>query len=79
MTKSFSEMLIERGVQPGMKKYTEVRPRGIYMLLPSMWHKAKSLEQLTDTSYDELMNEYRIAVAKQQLTALQTNQPDEGE
>lgn len=67
MKKTFSEMLIERGVRPGLKKYEKVRPRGIFMLFPSMWKQAKLMEQLEDKSYDILMLQYQTAVFKHQL------------
>ena len=65
---NFSDMLIERGIRPGMKKYASVRPRDFYMLLPSAWKQARQLEQATDMSYDILMNQYKIAEAKQRLS-----------
>jgi hypothetical protein len=59
--KTFSEMLIERGVRPGLKKYNKVTPRGMYKLMPSMWRKAKLLEQVEDSTYNELMAHYKTA------------------
>lgn len=69
MSKTFSEMLIERGVYPGRRLYERVRPRGIYMLLPSMWREAKRMEQSVDFTYEILMNDYKRAVLKNQLGA----------
>lgn len=70
MSKTFSEMLIERGIYPGAKKYEKVRPRGIYMLFPGMWKTAKQLERTTDLSYEMLMNQYHIAESRYRLEQL---------
>jgi hypothetical protein len=63
-SKEFSQMLIAKGVYPGKKEYSSVKPRGIYKLMPSMWRTARLLEQKEDRSYYELMNQYRMAQAR---------------
>lgn len=76
MDKTFSEMLIERGVTPNAKKYSKVTPKGIYKLFPSMWKTAKQLEQSTDFTYDILMNQYHLAESRYRLEQFRATQSD---
>lgn len=68
MSKAFSKMLIDRGIYSGRKNYSKVRPKGIYLLSPSAWRKAKVLQDSTDLSYEILMNQYYIATKKIKLS-----------
>lgn len=70
----FSEALINRGITPDKKLYEKVTPRGLYKLSPWAWKQAKLMDDARDMSYFELMNQCRMAVAKQELEAAMDSQ-----
>lgn len=75
MSRTFSEMLIAKGITPNAKKYSKVTPKGIYKLLPSKWRTAKQLGQSIDFTYDILMNQYHLAESRYRLEQLRATQP----
>lgn len=71
--RELSNMLRQRGLYPGKKMYSKVTPKGLYKFLPSMWRKAKLIGQVNDYSYEQLMIQAEIALAKGRLSQQDTS------